>query len=696
MHQPNYQEPGSNRMVLPWVRFHATKDYLDMPLLAARHENVHTTFNLVPSLLDQLQIYLDGGSDDHLDLSRLRADFLSEDQRRDILATFFSAHPPQMIEPYDRYRELYRKKCSCPEDSVLPALFSSEEMRDLQVWSNLAWIDPMFFDDEPIRSLLQKGRHYSEEDKQALLDWQLEVMVQIVPTHRDLLNEGRIDVSFTPYYHPILPLLVDTECAREALPGISLPKTRFQHPEDAERQIAMSMDKYEELFGRPLQGMWPSEGSISEEVARICMKLGVKWIASDEEILFHSLSKAGLSHEQNSLHSVYEYGPGLKLFFRDHALSDRIGFVYSGWDADRAVDDFIGHIKKIGDLNGSRLDDVVIPVILDGENAWEYYPNDGHDFLDELYRRLGSDPEIQTVTMTEAAAGINSRVLPTIFAGSWINHNFRIWIGHPEDNLAWDLLAIARNALIKFETLHPDFNAVRLKAAWRQVYIAEGSDWCWWYGDEHRGAFNAQFDAIFRRHLVNLYELLELDVPMALLTPISRGTPRAHVVLADDLVTPIVDGCRTHFYEWAGAGSFNCVEAGSAMHRAKQYLKEILFAYDHDNLYIRLDFTNTNGVESVKEPVLQLSLYAPDKKVISLSLRDSDDWSKIDGVNQAVLEEVLEIAVPRSYIWPEGFGELGLKVAFLDGQATLESWPEDEPIKFPVYQTSLELFWPAG
>ncbi|RKX29183.1 MAG: glycoside hydrolase [Candidatus Zixiibacteriota bacterium] len=696
MHQPNYQEPGSNRMVLPWVRLHAIKDYLDMPLMAVRYENVKTTFNLVPSLLDQFQLYLDGGSDNHLDLSRLKAESLTEEQRHEILATFFSAHPPRMIEPHNRYRELYQKLSNCPDDLVLPALFSSEELRDLQVWSNLVWVDPLFANEEPIRSLLQKERHFSEEEKQALLDWQMDVIARIVPTHRDLYNQGLIDISFTPYYHPILPLLCDTESAREALPSITLPKVRFCHPEDAERQIAMSMEKFEELFDRPLQGMWPSEGSVSEEVADICLKLGVKWIASDEEILYHSLVKSTLNRSDNPLHTVYEYGPGLKLFFRDHAISDRIGFVYSGWDADRAVDDFMSHLKRIGGLFNNRMENVVIPVILDGENAWEYFPNDAHDFLDELYRQLSTDPEIETVTMTEAATSVNPRQLPSIFAGSWINHNFRIWIGHEEDNTAWDYLAAARDALVTFESKHQDYNSVKLKAAWQQIYIAEGSDWCWWYGDEHRGAYNEQFDNIFRRHLINMYELLGLDVPIELFSPIFRGTPKAHTILPDDLITPVIDGHKTHFYEWAGAGSYNCVEAGGAMHRAEQYLSEILFAYDSKNFYIRLDFIDRNTVESIKEPVLQLICYAPERKVITLPFPKEGGHFETKEVSHAVLDEVLELAVPRRHIWTEEFGKLGFIVSLLDGRVVLESWPEDEPIKLQVFQTGKELFWPTG
>lgn len=696
MHQPNYQEPGSNRMVLPWVRLHAIKDYLDMPLMAARYDNVKTTFNLVPSLLDQLQIYLDGGSDNHIDLSRLRAEDLTEDQRREILNTLFNAHPPQMIDPHNRYRELYQKMRNCPDDSVLPALFSSEELRDLQVWSNLTWVDPLFASEEPIQSLHRKERHFSEEEKHALLDWQMDLMARIVPTHRDLYQQGKIDISFTPYYHPILPLLCNTDSALEALPNITLPKARFCHPEDAERQISMSMEKFEELFDRPLQGMWPSEGSVSEEMAKICLKLGVKWIASDEEILYHSLDKASLARSDNPLHTVYKYGSGLKIFFRDHSLSDRIGFVYSGWDADRAVNDFMSHLKRIGRLYKGRSDDVVIPVILDGENAWEYFPNDAHDFLDEFYRQLSTDPEIETVTMTEAATGINPRRLPAIFAGSWINHNFRIWIGHEEDNTAWDHLSVARDALVSFESQHPDFDPIKLKAAWRQIYIAEGSDWCWWYGDEHRGAYNEQFDSIFRHHLINMYKLLGTDVPVELLTPIFRGGPRENIALPDDLITPDIDGQQTNFYEWAGAGSYNCIEAGGAMHRAEQYLSEILFAYDYENFYIRLDFVDKKAIKSIKEPALKLNCYSPELKVITLKLQKVGNRFEAKEVGKAVLDKVLEVSVPRRHILAEEFGELGFSVTLLDGEVVLESWPEGEPIKIPVFQTGQELFWPMG
>ena len=438
MHQPNYQEPGSNQMSMPWVRLHATKDYLDMPLTAARFDRVRVTFNLVPSLLDQIQLYIDGGTDRHLELSRIPADQLSDRQRSEILSNFFLVHPSHMIEPYARYVSLYNKARQNAGDPILPSLFSAEEMRDLQTWWNLTWVDPIFRGEQKIKRLFGKGEHFTEEDKHELLNWQKELMSRIVPTYRELFKSGRIDISFTPYYHPILPLLCDSEIAREAIPSIELPRKPFQYPEDARRQIEMSARKFEELFGSPMKGMWPSEGSISEEVAHMCADLGIEWIATDEEVLFHSLTKSGLERGTQPLQALYRFGrePGLKILFRDHALSDRIGFVYSGWESERAVADFIGSLKRIRTELGDRLDEAVVTIVLDGENAWEFFPADGHRFLSGLYEALNDDPEIEMIGMTEAARTLQSRPLPRLFAGSWIDHNFRVWIGGREKNAA--------------------------------------------------------------------------------------------------------------------------------------------------------------------------------------------------------------------------------------------------------------------
>lgn len=694
MHQPNYREPQSNRMVMPWVRLHALKDYLDMPLLAGRYDNIRVTFNLVPSLLEQLDLYLKGGTDPHLDLTRIKAEDLTEAQRWEVLETFFSANPPTMIRPFPRYRELHAKAKDNFASRVLPALFTSEEMRDLQVWSNLAWIDPLFRTEEPVRSLFAKQKHFSEEDKTRLLDWQLDMMKRIVPTYRGLFEQGKIDVSFTPYYHPILPLLCDTDIALEAMPKARLPQRRFAHPEDAIKQISMAGEMYQSIFGKSMKGMWPSEGSISEAVARIMVEAGIEWTATDEEILVNSLKKSGQDMLMHTAYAVYEYGPGLKLFFRDHLLSDRIGFVYSGMDTDRALDDFISHVHDIRDKNLNRLDETVISVILDGENAWEYFPDDGYEFLDTFYRRLSEDPLIETVTMTQAAKSIKPAKLKSLFAGSWINHNFRVWIGHPEDNAAWDLLAKTRNRLETFQKDNPGFSAERIADAWNQIYVAEGSDWCWWYGDEHRGKHNEEFDKTFRRHLVAVYDILGLDTPFELLNPIYDSEAAVKAVMPDDLVTPVIDGRVTHFYEWTGAGLYDCRKVGGSMHRVDRLVNAIYFSFDRNNLYIRLDFDTRKSIELIKGLRCQLTLFTPELRHVFLDIGRRDKAAAAQVPVDFAYAEVLEISIERSHVFESGFGTVGFTVTLLENDTELETWPETDAITLDIPERGKEMFWP--
>ncbi len=695
MHQPNYREPHTGRLALPWVRLHALKDYLDMPLKAAARDEIRVTFNLVPSLIDQLQAYQEGSVDRHLELSRIRAVEVTDDLRIEILDSFFCANPARMIIPYPRYRQLYDKySAAAAESGTLAHLFSSEEIRDLQVWSNLAWVDPMFRDEPPIRTLVAKGRHYTEEEKAALLEWQLDLIGRIIPTYQKLQDEDRLEVSFTPYYHPILPLLCDTNIATEALPSLKLPRNRFAHPEDAEKQIVMAIERYRELFGRELEGLWPSEGSVSEEVADIASRLGIKWMATDEEVLTHSLTKSGLRRRENPVHRMYEYPSGLKLLFRDHTLSDRLGFVYSSWDAAKAVDDFIGHIKRLGTKYADQQEHAVIPIILDGENAWEYFPDDGNEFLDLFYDRLADDPSIETVTFGQATRSLKARPLPRLFAGSWINHNFRIWIGHPEDNAAWQLLSRTRDDLVAFENENPEFDPDRLAGAWRQIYVAEGSDWCWWYGDDHRSDHDEQFDLIYRKHLAAVYELLDLEVPVDHLRPIHARGGMLQAAMPDGLVSPQIDGRLTHFYEWAGAGHFECRQSGRTMHQVAQQVTGMYFAYDRERFYIRLDFRSRNELESIAGLKVELSFTLPENRVFSLDLA-AGSGTHTEGDSEYALYDRLEFAVRRDRLWPDGFGELSFTASLTQNDQLLESWPEHEAISVSVPRKYEEMFWPT-
>jgi len=692
MHQPVYFDPHGGVSLAPWVRLHALKDYLDMLLMATKHENVKVTFNLVPSLIEQLEYYSNGGSDRHLELTKMNAAEADLRFHQEICDNSFKCNPETMIKPYPRYYRLFLRWQNSRKENE-PVGLTENELRDIQVWSNLTWVDPMFRFEKQIKSLFEKGEDFTEQDKFELLDWQVKHIRKIIPAYKELALEGRIEIALSPYFHPILPLLCDSESAKEAVPDIRLPQQRFQHPEDAKKQIEMALTMSENIFGKKVQGMWPSEGSISEETVRLFAETGVKWIASDEEVLYRSLHKSGMDPGTNPPYAVYEHSSGAKLFFRDHLLSDKISFVYSNWDPDRAVTDFLSHIQKIGERLTNELEDAVLPVILDGENAWEFYRNDGYIFLTELYSRISNSPDIKTVTISEAANQVRIKSLKSIFAGSWINHNFRIWIGHDEDNTAWDYLSSAREFLVTFEKNNPGYDATRIALAWRHIYIAEGSDWCWWYGDEHRGPDNHLFDLLFRSNLMKVYEELDSEIPEQLRLPIITQKYKPAILLPDALVTPIIDGKISHFYEWFGAGKFQCVASETTMHRVYRLLSSIHFAFDHDSFYVRLDFTNHKVLESVGRLQIGLGIHVPEEKRIDLIIPKVPFNSTKQGIYSCALSEVLEIAVARKFLWTGGFGPLAFKVEIYDQKQLIEMWPEEEPIVCELPEKNKELFW---
>lgn len=701
MHQPYYRDPTTGVMFLPWVRLHCLKDYYDLPARVGAVDRLKMTFNLVPSLIEQIELYCRKETTDrHLELTRKPTAALSREEKAEIFKTFFTANPDTMINPYPRYRRLHKKLEDCHMDPELAArTASAQEIRDLVVWANLAWIDPLFRTRKPFRDLFDKGEGFDEGDKSSLVEAQLALMAEIVPCYRSLMDQGKVEVSFTPYFHPILPLLCDTESARESLPGITLPKNRFCHPEDAEKQVALAIDMYRDRFGRELSGMWPSEGSISEQALSIMAKLGIRWTASDEQVLYGSLAKSGKPHDRMSPHMLYRHetpAGNIDIFFRDHALSDKIGFVYSGWDEAKAVDDFLNNLHQVGKLLASSGDNVVVPIILDGENCWEYYSNDGDAFLNLLFEKLSADPLIETVTMSEACGSLKPTMLRNIQAGSWINHNFRIWIGHPEDNTAWDLLWEARSALSKFKKEHPDFDPDRLARAEKSLLVAEGSDWNWWYGDEHRGSQNAIFDRIFRAHVSSIYTLLGLDVPRALLTPIFSGLPDTYLTEPEGTVTPSIDGRLTHYYEWLGAGRFDCLKAGGAMHRSERIITGIFYVSDDEYIYLRVDFARRSFLVDNSGKRLKLSILNPGQGAFVFDAKGVESLPGWAGDKSRVLcgiGDIAEIGIEKRVFFPDGRGEIFFRVAVMDTGEDIEVWPQGDPIRFKFSGQGEEIVW---
>jgi len=559
-HQPYYPDDVAGENPMPWVRLHATKDYLGMALHLEEVPEFRCTINLVPSLLAQLEGYVAGATDTHLTMSRMPIDGLEHDDACHLLDNFFMAFADSMIRPHARYHELYMLRASWagPADQALKR-FRPRDLRDLQVWSNLAWIHPLLFEKDPeLAEFKAKGRHYTEDEKQWLLDKQRELLARVIPLHRALAEGGQIELTTTPYYHPILPLLLDKKLAREAMPDVALPAYREGYPEDAEIHVRRAVESHLRRFGSPPRGMWPSEGSVCQALIPLLARHGIEWIATDEEILGCSTGgkvgrdSRGYVRHPELLYRAWKLREGesdLAIIFRDHSMSDQVGFHYQRSPGPNAAADFLGKLHAIGDAcrhNPATL----VSVILDGENCWEYYPDGGVSFLRSLYQSVARDPRIEAVKAGEFVRQHPPQdTLPRLFAGSWISHNFAIWIGHPEDNRGWDAVHATRQFLVSEERAGRHDPTV-LARAWEEIFIAEGSDWFWWYGDDHSSAQDSLFDHLFRKHLRNVYTLLGCDPPGSLFTPISQaGCHRPINDQPASFLNVKVDGRATYF-EW--------------------------------------------------------------------------------------------------------------------------------------------------
>jgi alpha-amylase/alpha-mannosidase (GH57 family) len=605
-HQPYYPDDVAGENVMPWVRMHGVKDYWGMAMHLAEFPEVRCTINLVPSLLVQLLAYVEAGAEDKLlRVSRVPAEDLTQDDALYLLDNGFMANMEYMIRPYSRYHELHslRGFGVDPADRAIRR-FKARELRDLAVWANLTWIHPIAFEkDTQLAELRQKGRGFTEQDKQWVLDKHIQLLSEVVPLHRKLAEAGQVELTCTPFYHPILPLLWDKSLAREAMPDVPMPRHRESYPEDAAWHIEEAVKYHERLFGVRPRGMWPSEGSVCPHMIPKLAECGVRWIATDEEILSHSLDgRVGRDHRGFVRNCELLYRPwraerdgySVDMIFRDHALSDLIGFDYQRMDAGHAADDFLGKVAGIGHAT-AHAGPALVSVILDGENCWEYYPNGGVDFLRTLYGRLARSPQVRTTRVGDYLESHPPReTLPRLFSGSWISHNFAIWIGHDEDRRAWDLLHETREHL-KRRAARGGLPAQAVDKAWRELHIAEGSDWFWWFGDDHSSAQDALFDYLFRKHLQNVYTLLGDAPPASLAKPISSGAQRKIHSDPNGFLKVRVDG-RSSYFEWLNAGVYLASSQRGTMARVTQGpIKSVQFGFDLERLLIRVDLDGRAG-----------------------------------------------------------------------------------------------------
>jgi alpha-amylase/alpha-mannosidase (GH57 family) len=602
-HQPFYKDLVTGAYRLPWARLHALKDYYGMVKLLDEFPNVHQNFNLVPSLIVQIQDYVAGTAQDpFLRVAAKPAKDLTAEERRFALEYLFQANPQNLIGRYPRYRELwerFRQHGDHPERAE--RYFQAQDFTDLQVLSQIAWFDEFFLEEKEVAALVAKGHGYSLDDQKFVIARERELLGRVLPAYAKAAKKGSIEISATPFYHPILPLVCDTNAGAVSSPGLPLPQNRFRHPEDAREQLVRGLDLHEKVFGVRPKGVWPSEGSVSEEVLGIAHSLGVKWMATDEGVLgrtlglFFARDGGGRlpAHLAEKLYNIYRYENGrntMHLVFRDHTISDLIGFVYSGMPPADAARHLISNIKDAARPVLAKGQDAVVSIILDGENAWEYYPKSGREFLRRFYQALENAPGLEAVTISEAIARHKDfGKLTSLTPGSWINANFNVWIGAPEDNRAWDYLHHAREFYAQ--------NGVRASEAQRtlafeEILIAEGSDWNWWYGPEHHSANDRDFDDLYRKHLSNMYQALGATPPDYLAQPIIGGEVRPSFIPQTAYIHPRVAGDKVRYFEWMGAAIYTADRRAGAMH-GKQFLLDSVYAgIDSIYVYGRLDFVD--------------------------------------------------------------------------------------------------------
>jgi len=692
MHQPDYRDPETGKLSMPWVRMHALKGYYDMlRVLERADERARAVFNFVPSLVAQLNGYLDGSlSDAYLDISRKPTADLSSEERRFVAENFFHANRRTMIDCYPRYGEL-RTRAKLP--TGVPRELPDDELRDLIVWFNLTWFGYSARADFPfIRELIRQGRKFSDEQKDELIRTQFAVMEAILPAYRRAAERGQIELTATPFYHPILPLLCTTKAAELGLPGRELPDPPFSAPDDARTHVKRAVELHRATFGEPPKGMWPAEGSVSPEAVAIFAEHGIEWVATDQDILFKSDEKL----KPKDLYRPYRVGePGrqVAVVFRNRDLADAIGFRYSAMPPEKAVSDFMDKVRSVWvQLQGEKKP-CLLTVVLDGENAWEYYPDSGEGFLTGMYRTVVKSKDFHWRTVHEfLAENPPDRTIRKIFPGSWIGGNFDIWIGSDEENRAWAALREARKALFAADGSLDDQTRTQ---AWEHLYAAEGSDWFWWYGDDFLTPLQTEFDRLFRSRLAAIYRLIGQPVPRPLLTPIKRGRSTLGE-RPTDLISPVVDGRSTDFYEWVGAGKFEATKA-----RGEQVVEMIYYGADHRYAYFRIDTVKPPTDEALTgisfewefpiRPDMRLSSGPLPGQAETLPMKLVDKDRALPVELPARVHTVVECAVPFLLL---GFSP-GTVCEFVlvvrrDGKE-LERWPRDGLLALDVPSDTFEL-----
>jgi len=641
MHQPYYKEPSTGEYLLPWVFLHGIKDYLEMPRYYELYD-IKGTFNFVPSLLIQLEDYKSEDVNDRL-IKLIKKDVktLDDKEAEFLIPSLFKANLKNMVSSSPRYKDLYDRYSVSKKSGNKRFIFNSQEILDLEVHFLLAWTGVFIRSESSlIKSLLVKDMNFTEDEKRSLLKVLFKKISYLFEYYKKLSDMGRIELSVTPYYHPIFPLLLDMNCAQESKKDINLPDKTLRLEDDARWHLNEGVKEFERIFGSKPAGVWPAEGSVSNETVAIFSD-NFKWCATDEDVLSNSLG-IDLKDDKNRKRLYRRYifeGSNISIFFRDKQLSDLIGFTYANMNPVEAACDFVKklqHIYEVCDF------EPVVSIILDGENAWEFYKNNAYEFFTALYERLMKLDFIQTVTPKEMlkTEGVN---LKKIVAGSWIYGDFTTWVGHPEKNKAWEYLYFVKEDLDKIDIHTKEEKEVNESKKF--LHISEGSDWFWWYGDDHYTDDAETFDYLFRSNLISVYKTLNESVPEFLFEPIKKNGKTTQIVQQPkNYIYPKINGKIDSYFEYLGASHVNLKYGFSAMNVGENILSTLLWGFDNENFYFLLKMDNQKVIG--KNTYLEIKILSPFEYFIKYYFESGKIESNIsDGLFYVAYEEVFEGAI---------------------------------------------------
>ncbi len=698
MHQPYYVNPLTKKAMMPWVRLHAAKGYLDMIDLVTAQPDLRVNFNFSPVLVRQvLELVNNEVQDDWENLSRKPAANLDEQERRHLLENFFKINWDTLIRPMPRYEELLAKRGASYTLAKLDAIsrtFSEADLRDLQTLYNLQWCGFSAVRRFPVLAELKaKGRDFTEKEKTTVLDIHRQILGLVLGEYRAAAERGQIELTTTPYFHPIMPLVYDTHIARRCQPHSPLPSS-FSAPEDVRAQLRLAQEQHERVFGRRARGLWPSEGSIAPEIVPLMVEAGIEYFCSDEGNLFKSLKHdPAWSHhhvEHLELFQGWRVRAGdssIQALFRERPLSDFIGFDAARNETPKAVEHLIEHLKNIAKIAPEGRG--VVPLILDGENAWEAFPDSGEAFLTSFYRALIETPELVPCRIGDYFDAHPAEVeVSHLHSGSWIRSDFDIWIGDPEENKGWEWLKETRSFLVQ-HLANTEVSAEVAEKAWWEIYAAEGSDWFWWYGPDFTIDTDFLFDELFRLHLQNVYRILGIEPPAHLDVPICLPSSQLGYTKPLRLLAPDISGETEHYFDWLGAGELDLTRQQTAMFQGDRIGQKLYFGFGRHDFFLRLDLSRQPEAITLRfllpHPA-RVTLQKPGPDEVAVVFESSTDGVVFTPVHATGLKthwsRSLIISIPRRLLHVEAGHEFAFFAQLLEGGLQRERYPERGAIEW--------------